>query len=222
MMTWEDYLNEVAADAREYIEEEYSNCRDWDEMSEWLFVSDHVTGNGSGSYTFSRAQAAENVAGIVFDPGVLELFRSYGYDHMPVEDGPEAVDVIARCLALGEVSGALESIFDGLKSGQAWACPDCSDDASGVSVRLDQCDDGTFYCPVCRCSYHRDPGDWGACEIEDLDTVARVAILDTLGAPSCGCEVHAFMDETGLIDYLDANPDVSARLADGYARTDDL
>ena len=121
-MTWEDYLDEVAADAREWIEEEYSNCRDWDEMSELLFFSDHVTGNGSGSYTFSQAQSAENVAGIVFDPDVFELFRSYGYDHVPVEEGPDAVDVIARCLALGEVSGALESIFDGLKSGRAWAC----------------------------------------------------------------------------------------------------
>lgn len=161
MMTWEDYLDEVAADARECIEEEYSNCRDWDEMSELLFVSDHVTGNGSGSYTFSRAQAAENVGGIVFDLDVLELFRSYGYDHVPVEEGPEAVDVIARCLALGEVSGALESIFDGLKSGRAWACTDCSTGTGGVSVPLDQLDDGTFYCPVCRCSYHRDPGDWG-------------------------------------------------------------
>lgn len=222
MMTWKDYLDEVAADARKCIEEEYSYCRDWDEMSEFLFISDHVTGNGSGSYTFSRAQAAENVSGIVFDLDVFELFRSYGYDHVPVEEGPEVVDVIARCLALDEVSEALESIFDGLKSGRAWACTDCSTGTGGVSVPLDQLDDGTFYCPVCRRSYHRHPGDWGACQIDDGEAVARFAALDSLGAPSCGCEAHVFADETGPIDYLDANPDVSARLADGYARTVEL
>lgn len=111
MMTWEDYLDEVAADARECIEEEYSNCRDWDEMSELLFVSDHVTGNGSGSYTFSRAQAAENVGGIVFDCDAQQAFEWAGYDHMPVEQGPEALDVIARCVAMGEVNDTLESAY---------------------------------------------------------------------------------------------------------------
>lgn len=111
MMTWEDYKDQVTDDALDYIEENAPSCRDWEEMREWFFVSDQVTGNGSGTYTFSRAQAAENAAGIVFDCDAQQAFEWAGYDHMPVEQGPEALDVIARCVAMGEVNDTLESAY---------------------------------------------------------------------------------------------------------------
>ncbi|MCR2034369.1 hypothetical protein [Adlercreutzia mucosicola] len=115
-MTWEEYQNQVKADALDVIESEYSDYEDWDEMSEALFIDDSVTGNGSGSYTFCTATAAENVAGIIFDPEAVDAFEEYGYKSIPTEKGAEACDVIARCIALGYVGYELEERFDELKA----------------------------------------------------------------------------------------------------------
>lgn len=112
MMTWNDYMEQVKADALEAIEENASYYEDWDEMNEALWIDDSVTGNGSGSYTFNTAQAAENVAGIIFDDDALEAFAELGYDGIPTKEGAEACDVIARCIALGYVSGELEEAFE--------------------------------------------------------------------------------------------------------------
>lgn len=81
-------------------------------MYDLLFTDDSVTGNGSGSYTFSSAKAAELVSGIIFDHEAIWVFREYGYEGIPTEKGPESCDVIARCIALGYVSGELEEYFN--------------------------------------------------------------------------------------------------------------
>ena len=112
MMTWNDYMEQVKADALDAIEENASYYEDWDEMEEALWIDDSVTGNGSGSYTFNTAKAAENVAGIIFDDDALEAFAELGYDGIPTKEGAEACDVIARCIALGYVSGELEEAFE--------------------------------------------------------------------------------------------------------------
>jgi len=112
MMTWNDYMEQVKADALDAIEENASYYEDWDEMEEALWIDDSVTGNGSGSYTFNTAKAAENVAGIIFDDDALEAFAELGYDGIPTKEGAEACDVIACCIALGYVSGELEEAFE--------------------------------------------------------------------------------------------------------------
>lgn len=112
MMNWNDYMEQVKADALEAIEEKARYYDDWDEMNDALFIDDSVTGNGSGSYTFNTAKAAENVAGIIFDDDALEAFAELGYDGIPTKEGAEACDVIARCIALGYVSGELEEAFE--------------------------------------------------------------------------------------------------------------
>ena len=111
-MDWKDYEREVLEDAKECIEENAKYFDTWDEMYDELFLNDSVTGNGSGSYTFCAATARENVEGIIFDDDAIEAFREYGYEGIPTEKGPEGVDVIARCIALGYVSGELEEHFD--------------------------------------------------------------------------------------------------------------
>lgn len=64
-----DYLAAVCDDVREEIKNEYSDrfseFSDLDELEEKLnedlWLSDGVTGNGSGSYTFNTWQAEENL-----------------------------------------------------------------------------------------------------------------------------------------------------------------
>lgn len=105
-------MEQVKSDALEAIEENAGYHEDWESMYDSLFIDDSVTGNGSGSYTFNTAKAAENVAGIIFDDDALEAFEEYGYEGIPTKQGAESCDVIARCIALGFVSGELEKAYD--------------------------------------------------------------------------------------------------------------
>lgn len=62
-----NYLENVKEDVRNYIEENKivvtsSNREEVEqELNDTLFVNDSVTGNASGSYTFSTWQAEENL-----------------------------------------------------------------------------------------------------------------------------------------------------------------
>ena len=114
MMNWNDYKEAVKADAIEAIKENASWYGDWDAMIDGLFFDDSVTGNASGSYTFCTQTAAENVAGIIFDEDALEAFSENGYDGIPTKLGPESCDVIARCIALGEIvyTDEFEAIYN--------------------------------------------------------------------------------------------------------------
>lgn len=113
-MDWNEYQDEVKADAMESIKENMEYANDWEEMYEMLFVDDSVTGNGSGSYYFNSAKAEEAVGGIIFDDEAVEEFKSMGYDGIPTEMGAESCDVIARCIALGLVSAELEDYYNSL------------------------------------------------------------------------------------------------------------
>lgn len=116
-MTFEEYKAQVEGDAREAIAEGSEWCESWDEMYDALFVDDAVTGNGSGSYTFNAARAAENAQGLVFDDDFIAEARVAGYGMELFAEGPEAVDVVARCLALGLVSGTLEAAYEDAREG---------------------------------------------------------------------------------------------------------
>lgn len=113
-MDWNEYQEEVKADAMESIRENMGYVNDWEEMYEVLFVDDAVTGNGSGSYYCNSAKAAEAVSGIIFDEEVVDEFKEWGYDGIPTEMGAESCDVIARCLALEIVADELEEYYDSL------------------------------------------------------------------------------------------------------------
>lgn len=114
-MDWKDYKDAVLSDAKDVIEESYEDYDSWEELFDELHIDDSVTGNGSGSYTFSTAQAKKNVAELIWDDDAIQAFNDVGYAGIPTDEGPEAVDVIARCLALYEVADELEDYFDELK-----------------------------------------------------------------------------------------------------------
>lgn len=106
-----DYLSAVESDVREYIENNvnFHDYSDLDEMkedlNEKLFVEDSVTGNASGSYTFSNWKAEEYLC------HNLDLLaaanEAFGGSSDILSDGAEMCDVTIRCYLLGQ---AIENV----------------------------------------------------------------------------------------------------------------
>jgi len=101
-----NYLESVKEDVRNYIEENKivvtsSNREEVEqELNDTLFVNDSVTGNASGSYTFSTWQAEENLCHN-FEL-LTEALTDFGCDLSCLEKGAEACDVTIRCYLLGQ------------------------------------------------------------------------------------------------------------------------
>lgn len=108
-MTNYNYHEAVLADVREWLEDhadELPRFEDRDEMIQYLndemWTADSVTGNASGSYTFSRFKARENV---LADPDtVKEAFEEFDeksrFADLFFSDEWETMDVITRCYCL--------------------------------------------------------------------------------------------------------------------------
>lgn len=110
-----DYLENVKEDVRNYIEENKivvtsSNREEVEqELNDTLFVNDSVTGNASGSYTFSTWQAEENLCHNL--ELLTEALTEFGCDLSYLEKGAEACDVTIRCYLLGQaISEVLDEI----------------------------------------------------------------------------------------------------------------
>ena len=112
-----DYVEETKENAKEYIQFEWQYLKDKDkeEIFDILFLEDSVTGNGSGSYTFSTYQAQQNISELIFDDDFIdELEGNFGGNLGDLlKRGAEAVDVTARCLALYYVD--IDEILEELK-----------------------------------------------------------------------------------------------------------
>lgn len=111
-----NYLKNVKEDVKEYLKNNY-NIETVEEIEEIdknnlydeLFVDDSVTGNASGSYTFSTYQAEENLChNMELLKEALENFCS-DIDYL---ENPEACDVTIRCYLLGQ---AIEETIEELK-----------------------------------------------------------------------------------------------------------
>lgn len=90
----------------ENIEETY------DELYDDLFVSDSVTGNGSGSYTFNAWEAEENLC---HNWDLLrEACEEFGCSMGEyIERGAEACDVTIRCYLLSQcLNAALDEVCE--------------------------------------------------------------------------------------------------------------
>lgn len=107
-----NYLNNEVDDIINFIRENNIDIYsiDLDQLIDRLFIEDSVTGNGSGSYTFSTLKAEQNLV------GNWDLLRDYVINVDPTFDllksGPEAADVIIRCSLLPK---AVSQAFDILK-----------------------------------------------------------------------------------------------------------
>lgn len=116
-----NYYEAVKEDIEEYIKNEI-DFSDYDSMEELeehlnnvLWTCDSVTGNGSGSYTFSTWEAEENICHNLdlLEEALNEFGSESGY---LLDKGAEAADVTIRCYLLGstisEVLKELEEEFN--------------------------------------------------------------------------------------------------------------
>ena len=102
-----NYLEEMVSDIKEWLSEndiEEVTEDNFDEIYENLFIEDSVTGNASGSYTFSAHRASQYVvANTDLAKDAMEAFgilpeNAYDWEYM---------DVSIRCYLLGEALNSL-------------------------------------------------------------------------------------------------------------------
>lgn len=111
-----DYIEAVTADVLAYISGNgitvtSENREEIEEqLNEDLFCEDSVTGNASGSYTFSAWQAEENLCHNL--DLLAEACDEFGCDAgKMLGDGAEACDVTIRCYLLEQaISAALDEV----------------------------------------------------------------------------------------------------------------
>ena len=110
-----DYLQAVIDDVKQYIADNEitvtTDNRDEIEqqLNEDLFTEDSVTGNASGSYTFSTYQAEENLSHNM--DLLADALSEFGCTLDYLEKGAEACDVTIRCYLLNQaISDVLDEI----------------------------------------------------------------------------------------------------------------
>lgn len=110
-----NYRNAVTADILDYIRENHDTFDFTDRealestLHDDLWLCDSVTGNASGSYTFSTWQAEENLCHNL--DLLAEAVEEFGGGIDVLENGAEVCDVTIRCYLLGEcIAAALDII----------------------------------------------------------------------------------------------------------------
>lgn len=111
-----NYLENVTNDAKQAI---FGNLNNWDfsdreeleeKANDELWIDDSVTGNASGSYTFSTWQAEENLCHNLdlLREACEEIGQDTGH---AIERGAEYCDVTIRCYLLSQaISAALDEL----------------------------------------------------------------------------------------------------------------
>ena len=102
-MTIQEYKEQIKEALLDYAEECKGQCEDLEKFREWAWTADQVTGNGSGSYYCNRYKAEEALGNLIWSEDLADMFREFGYDGVPMEKGPEFIDVSVRCFLLDEV-----------------------------------------------------------------------------------------------------------------------
>lgn len=107
-MTIQDYKEQIKNDLMEYAEECKEYCNDMEKFRDWAWTADQVTGNGSGSYFFNAYKAQEALGDLIWSEELANMFREFGFDCVPMEKGPEYIDVSVRCFLLDECINEIE------------------------------------------------------------------------------------------------------------------
>lgn len=112
-MNFDDYIAQTLEDGKKFIDENYKRYTDFQELFDDLQLDDSVTGNMSGSYTFSSYKAKENVADVIWDDDFNDELCETGANLSEIiKHGPEEVDVWARCLAVNRNYSELEKYYN--------------------------------------------------------------------------------------------------------------
>jgi len=115
-----NYLEAVTEDVRQAIADNY-DLTEWrgnrdgleETLNDALWIDDSVTGNASGSYTFSTYQAEENLCHNM--ELIEEAAEAFGIEptiQVGYEHGAEWWDVTIRCYYLGQ---AITTVLDELE-----------------------------------------------------------------------------------------------------------
>lgn len=116
-MMYDDYCKEVLTCGKEFIDENFKSYNHFDSLLDDMFISDEVTGNGSGSYTFDARLAQENVKDAIFDKDIILMFQDNSVDiASTLMTGAEALDVTIRSLILYDIAYKLEDYYDEQKA----------------------------------------------------------------------------------------------------------
>ena len=114
-----NYLESVKEDVKsailenyDYIDELKDNRESFEQkLYDDLFISDSVTGNASGSYTFNAWEAEENLCHNL--DLLAEALNEFGCDFNDMSKGAEYCDVTIRCYLLNQ---AISEVLDDLES----------------------------------------------------------------------------------------------------------
>lgn len=104
-----DYRQAVKDDIKQYIEDHdvtvtTSNREELESsLYDKMFISDSVTGNASGSYTFNTWKAEENLCHNL--DLLKEALDEFGNTGTNILDSAESCDVTIRCYLLGQLLG---------------------------------------------------------------------------------------------------------------------
>ena len=108
-MTNYNYLENIKADVKEYIDNEI-NLKDFsdreeleEKLNEDLWTCDSVTGNASGSY-YCNSWKAEEALAHNWDL-LAEAMKEFSCEVDLLEKGAEWADVTIRCYLLGQAIG---------------------------------------------------------------------------------------------------------------------
>ena len=116
-----NYLEAMKSDIMDYIRNdvntnEFASREELEEhLNDDLWTVDSVTGNGSGSYTFSRAEAEEYVRDNwdLMKEAAEEFCDEERFIKWVFNEDWESIDVSIRCYLLGQaISDALDTIKD--------------------------------------------------------------------------------------------------------------
>ena len=105
-MTYDEYIAQTTENCMKVLADRTNReLENIELLRRILWQEDRVTGVISGICSSMKGKAAENIKGVLFNDMFLKDFNEVGLNMQNVMAyGPEAIDVVARCLALKHIN----------------------------------------------------------------------------------------------------------------------
>lgn len=105
-MTYEEYIAETKENCQKVLADcSIGELEDIERLRKLLWEDDRVTGVISGFCTSTKGHAKDLIKDVLFDDRFLEDFNKHDLNMQSVMAyGPEAIDVVIRCLSLKYIS----------------------------------------------------------------------------------------------------------------------
>ena len=105
-MTYDEYIAETTKNCMKVLADRTNReLENIELIRRILWQEDRVTGVINGICSSMKGKAAENIKGVLFNNLFLKDFNEVGLNmQIVMAYGPEAIDVVARCLALKHIN----------------------------------------------------------------------------------------------------------------------